>query len=155
MSTIFNNPLERRRFFKFLVVGSIGFIIDFGIYNFLFKVIGLPYIVSADISLFCAIISNFFFNRYWTYPDSRSKPIVRQFFQFTIVNLIGGLPIRTAILNYVEPIITKGYHLIREDYLFFTANSLGEDTTFVIAVFIVLLWNFFVNRYWTYSDVKS
>lgn len=155
MTTIFNNPRERTRFSKFLVVGIIGFLIDFGIFNLLFRIIGLSYVLSADISLFCAIISNFFWNRYWTYPDSRSKPLVRQFFQFTIVNLIGGLPIRTAILNYLEPEVTKLFHLIREDYLFLTANWMGKYTTFIIAVFIVLLWNFFVNRYWTYSDVES
>ena len=154
MKNIFNNARERMRFFRFLVVGAFGFVVDFGMFNLLFRVIGIAYVVSGDISFFCAIISNFIWNRLWTYPDSRSKPLLRQFFQFTIVNLIGGLPIRTAILKYLEPEVTKLFHLIREDYLFLTADWMGKYTTFIIAVFIVLLWNFFVNRYWTYNDVQ-
>lgn len=154
MTAFITNPRERRRFFRFLVVGTIGFLVDFGIFNLLYRGIGISYVLSGDISLFCAIISNFFWNRIWTYPDSRSKPIVRQFMQFTIVNLIGGLPIRTAILKYLEPVVTKLFHSVREDYFFLTADWMGKYSTFIIAVFIVLLWNFFVNRYWTYSDVK-
>jgi putative flippase GtrA len=154
MKSIFNDHKERTRFFRFLAVGTIGFCVDFSIFNLLFRIIGVSYVLSGDISLFCAIISNFVWNRIWTYPDSRSKPLIRQFFQFTIVNLIGGLTIRTAILNYLEPIITKLFHHFREQYLFLTADWMGKYTTFIIAVLIVLLWNFFVNRYWTYSDVQ-
>ena len=154
MTTILRSQRERRRFFRFLAVGAIGFLVDFGIFNLLIRVFGVSYVLSGDISLFCAIISNFIWNRIWTYPDSRSKPLVRQFFQFTVVNLIGGLPIRTAILKYLEPVITRLFHLIREDYLFLTADWMGKYTTFIIAVSIVLLWNFFVNRYWTYNDVQ-
>lgn len=154
MKNIFNNERERIRFFRFLAVGTIGFAVDFGIFNLLFRVMGVSYVLAGDLSLFCAILSNFLWNRLWTYPDSRSKPLVGQFFQFTIVNLIGGLPIRTAILKYLEPEVTKLFHLMRENYLFLTADWMGKYTTFVIAVFIVLLWNFFVNRYWTYNDVQ-
>jgi putative flippase GtrA len=152
---IIRNPRERTRFFRFLVVGAFGFLVDFGIFNLLYRVVGLPYVVSADISLVCAIISNFIWNRYWTYPDSRSKPVIRQFIQFTIVNLIGGLPIRSAILFFLEPPLTKFFHQFRDDYYFLTADLMGVYVTFLIAVFVVLLWNFFVNRYWTYSDVES
>lgn len=154
MIAIFANPRERKRFFRFLVVGTIGFIVDFGIFNLLFYVFGLSYVLSADISLFCAIISNFFWNRIWTYPDSRSKPLAKQFFQFAIVNIIGGVTIRTIILTYLEPVATNFFHLMRGEYLFLTADRMGKYTTFIVAVFIVLLWNFFVNRYWTYSDVQ-
>lgn len=154
MKNIFNDARERIRFFRFLVVGMIGFLVDFGILNLLFRVLRVNYVLSGDISLFCAIISNFIWNRLWTYPDSRSKPLTGQFIQFAVVNLIGGLPIRTAILMYLEPVITKLLLGVREEYWFLTAELMGKYATFIIAVFIVLLWNFFVNRYWTYNDVK-
>jgi putative flippase GtrA len=35
------------------------------------------------------VISNFLWNRYWTYPESRSKPIGRQMTQFFVLNLMG------------------------------------------------------------------
>ena len=34
-------------------------------------------------------------------------------------------------------------------------DFLGHNLALAIAVGAVLLWNFFVNRYWTYNDVDS
>jgi putative flippase GtrA len=37
-------------------------------------------------------------NRYWTYPDSRSQPLLKQLVQFFIVNTI-GLFFRAAVVG--------------------------------------------------------
>lgn len=153
MTAILVNPRERRRFFRFLVVGTFGAVVDFGIENLLHRVFGLPYVWSGAISFICAILSNFFWNRYWTYPDSRSKPIVGQLVQFAIVN-VTGLVIRIPILRFLEPEITKLFAKVPEKYLFLPYDAMGENVTLAIAVGIVLFWNFFVNRYWTYSDIE-
>jgi putative flippase GtrA len=31
---------------------------------------------------------------------------------------------------------------------------LAKNATLAIAIGIVMLWNYFVNRYWTYNDVE-
>jgi putative flippase GtrA len=31
---------------------------------------------------------------------------------------------------------------------------LGENLALATVVIIVLFWNFFINRYWTYNDVE-
>jgi putative flippase GtrA len=153
MTSILINSRERTRFLRFLVVGIIGAAVDFGIENILHRIFGVPYVWAGTISFICAILSNFFWNRYWTYPDSRSKPLLRQLFQFTLVN-ISGLIIRIPILKFLEPIITNLFYKIPEQYLFLPPDVLGENVTLAIAVGIVLFWNFFVNRYWTYNDVQ-
>lgn len=153
MTRIFISPRERTRFLRFLVVGVIGAVVDFGIENLLHRLFGLPYVWSGAISFICAILSNFFWNRIWTYPDSRSKPIVKQLFQFAFVNVI-GLAIRIPILRFLEPEITKMFHTLPDRYLFLPPDAMGENITLAVAVGIVLFWNFFVNRYWTYSDVQ-
>jgi putative flippase GtrA len=153
MTSIFFNPRERTRFLRFLVVGMIGAAVDFGIENLLHRLVGLPYVWSGAISFICAILSNFYWNRIWTYPDSRSKPIFNQLLQFAFVNVI-GLAIRIPILNYVEPPMTRLFYLLPNRYLVLPPDALGENITLAIAVGIVLFWNFFVNRYWTYSDVE-
>jgi putative flippase GtrA len=33
------------------------------------------------------------------------------------------------------------------------AGRWGKNLALALAVGIVMFWNFFVNRYWTYSDV--
>lgn len=153
MTAILINPRERTRFFRFLVVGSVGAIVDFGIENLLHRVIGVPYVWSGSISFICAVLSNFFWNRFWTYPDSRSKPIIGQLLQFSLVN-VTGLVIRVPILRYLEPEVTKIFRTLPERFLFLPPDAMGENVTLAIAVGIVLFWNFFINRYWTYNDVK-
>jgi putative flippase GtrA len=153
MTGVIFNSRERTRFFRFLVVGTFGTVVDFGIENILHRVFGVPYVWAGTISFICAILSNFIWNRYWTYPDSRSKPILGQFIQFFLVS-VTGLAIRIPILKFLEPIITNLFYRIPTQYLFLPPDAMGENVTLAIAVGIVLLWNFFVNRYWTYSDVK-
>jgi len=153
MTAFILNPRERTRFLRFLVVGIFGAFVDFGIENLLHRVFGLPYVWSGTISFICAILSNFIWNRYWTYPDSRSKPIIGQLTQFAIVNVI-GLVIRIPILRFLEPEVTRLFSRLPEHFLVLPYDAMGENVTLAIAVGIVLFWNFFVNRYWTYSDVK-
>jgi len=154
MTAIVRNPRERRRFLRFLVVGLFGALVDFGIENLLHRVFGVPYVWAGAISFICAILSNFFWNRYWTYPDSRSKPILRQLLQFAIINTI-GLAIRVPILRFVEPVVSKLFQMLPGKILILPPDVMGENLTLAIAVLIVLFWNFFANRYWTYSDVES
>jgi putative flippase GtrA len=152
MSVILTNPLERTRFLKFAVVGFIGAIIDFGVMNLLVWLFKIPFVLAGTISFICAVISNFIWNRFWTYPESRSKPIIGQLGQFSLVN-VAGLLIRIPILNYVEPAFSH----ILENYPGTSKihKLISHNSTLAIAVGVVMLWNFFVNRYWTYNDIDG
>jgi putative flippase GtrA len=154
MTAILVNPRERTRFLRFLVVGTFGAIVDFGIENLLHRLFGMPYVWAGTISFICAILSNFFWNRYWTYPDSRSKPLFRQLLQFALINTI-GLVIRIPILRFLEPVISRLCSMLPQKLLVLPPDAMGENLTLAIAVLIVLFWNFFANRYWTYNDVES
>jgi len=143
---------EHVRFVKFAVVGAIGSVVDIGVMNLTTQVFLLPLVIGGSISFVCAVVNNFIGNRYWTYPDSRSKPIHRQLGMFFIVNTI-GIAIRIPILKYVEPPLAKlfeSYGHIPYDL----ADALAKNATLIIAIGIVMLWNFFINRYWTYNDVE-
>jgi putative flippase GtrA len=152
MTILVTNPQERTRFLKFLAVGVMGAVVDFGIMNLFSKVFGMILTWAGTISFICAIISNFIWNRYWTYPDSRSRPIARQLVMFFIVN-VAGLVIRLPILHFLETPIRRLFEQLSLN-LPLSPEFLGKNLTLAIAVFIVMLWNFFVNRYWTYNDVE-
>ncbi len=152
MSNIITNPQERTRFLKFMVVGVFGAVIDFGIMNLFSKLFGLALVWAGTISFICAIISNFIWNRYWTYPDSRSRPISRQLTMFFVVN-VAGLAIRLPILHFLEPPMRALFE--RFSLHIFSPEFLGKNFTLAVAVGIVMLWNFFINRYWTYNDVDK
>jgi putative flippase GtrA len=34
-----------------------------------------------------------------------------------------------------------------------TTEFMGHNGALAIAVLVVMMWNYFVNRYWTYNDV--
>ena len=154
LASIITDRRERTRFTRFLVVGIIGAVVDFGVMNLLVKLFSTPLVIAGTISFICAVLSNFTWNRYWTYPDSRSKPILRQLLEFTIVNVI-GLLIRVPILALFEPITYALFTNLPFEIPFFSAEFLSDNVTLAIAVVIVLFWNFFVNRYWTYRDVDE
>src|ERR1044071_3714377 len=99
---ILTETKERIRFFKFAVVGTIGAVVDFGIANLLAHFLNMPLVYAGTISFICAIISNFLFNRYWTYPDSRSRHFLHQLSMFVLVSA-AGIAIRIPILHFVEP----------------------------------------------------
>ncbi|MEE9216115.1 MAG: GtrA family protein [Anaerolineales bacterium] len=149
-----NQRRELTRFFKFSVVGTIGAVVDFGTFNLLRNVVGIPAAIAQAMSFSAAVISNFLWNRYWTYPDSRSKPVGRQASQFLIVSLV-GLTIRTGVFVLVQPItIALVEALLPREASSSLALAVGENLALVVAVLVVLLWNFGVNRMWTYSDVQ-
>jgi putative flippase GtrA len=152
MTSILTDPQERTRFLKFMVVGVIGAVVDFGIMNLFSKLFAMPLVWAGTISFVCAIISNFIWNRFWTYPDSRSRTISSQLVMFFIVN-VAGLAIRLPILRFLEPPTRQFFMRLSLDL--FTPEFLGKNFTLAVAVGIVMLWNFFVNRYWTYNDVDK
>lgn len=154
-----DNRKEFERFLKFMVVGTIGAVVDFGILNALklaFRAhnvdLGMWHLLGRltvegnltlanTISFTTAVISNFTWNRFWTYPESRSKPLAGQLGQFFVVN-IAGLAINLTVLNALDPFF--------KPFLGFYSYNAAK----AIATVVVMFWNFFVNRFWTYSDVK-
>jgi putative flippase GtrA len=151
MSAVLSDPIERSRFLKFMAVGAFGAALDFGIANLLTHFLNLALVFAGTISLGCAIVSNFLWNRYWTYPDSRSRPLGHQLGMFTMVN-VAGVVIRIPILHFLEPIlldwIRASPRLLAVSPVFAARNA-----TLAVAIGIVMLWNFYVNRHWTYNDI--
>ncbi len=150
---ILSNPRERTRFLRFAVVGIIGAVVDFGIFNLVTALTPIAAVWASAISFSCAVVSNFLWNRYWTYPDSRSKPISFQLFQFLVVSVI-GLGIRILLFMLLENL------LIHFSSLILPENSLspvfvGHNLTLAFSIVVVMLWNFLANRYWTYGDVSE
>ena len=71
---------------------------------------------------------------------------------FVLVNAI-GIGIRVPILHFVEPPLAGVFESVSHLSVS-TADSLAKNATLLLAIGVVMLWNFFVNRYWTYNDVE-
>lgn len=156
-----NRAKEVERFLKFLVVGSLGAMIDIGTLNLLQSTILPPsgphevmYVRLATGTAFVAAVSsNFVWNRYWTYPDSRSRPIFLQLAQFFIVNGV-AVAFRVILVSLTYDIFGEiAGEIAQNSWNEQTANQIGTNIAQANAMALAMFWNFFANRYWTYSDV--
>lgn len=158
---------EVERFLKFATVGAIGAVIDFGVLNLLQASllkpagdnISLKVAVATGTAFTSAVCSNFVWNRYWTYPDSRSRSLRQQLTLFFIINLAGLvfrlIWVRVTFAPFGDIGVDVLDALGRGGALSDTAiKQLGTNIAQFWAVWIVMVWNFFVNRYWTYNDVE-
>lgn len=145
------NRKEAKRFLKFMFVGAMGAIVDFGTLNLLAHVFDVPLTIAGIISFSLAVTQNFLWNRYWTYPESRAFPLAPQYLQFFIINAT-ALLIRVPILAFVpSPIIGLFESLGVAPNM---AEVLGNNVALALAVGIAMFWNFFVNRFVTYRHIK-
>lgn len=147
---ILTDKKERKRFARFLTVGTMGAMVDFGIANLLTHFFDISLLFAGTISFVCAVINNFIWNRYWTYPESRSRHVIHQIGMFLLVSL-AGICIRIPILHFLEPVMLDTFNKFQTSLM--SPEFLARNFTLAVAVVIVMLWNFFINRYWTYNDV--
>lgn len=151
-----HNEKERNRFLKFAVVGAIGAIIDFGVLNLVKTLTPIDVVWASVISFTAAVISNFIWNRFWTFPESRDIPFVPQLVQFTIVS-VAGLLIRTPLFAWLNDFLMTTVSVYLPDHLLIdqlTPEFLSRNGALATVILIVMLWNFFVNRFWTFKDIK-
>lgn len=159
---------EVERFIRFSIVGIIGAVVDFTTLNLLQSTMLVPIdphhnlkiAIATGISFCAAVFSNFIWNRYWTYPDSRSKSFRRQLAMFYSVNvaaLFFRLIFVSLSFNFFSHLGEDA--LIQLDLVESLSeeaqHQLGTNIAQALAVGVAMFWNFAINRLWTYSDVSG
>ena len=120
------------KFLKFCVVGFLGLGIDFGITYSLKEKFKFNKYVSNSLGFTFATVSNYLFNKYWTFEDTNPDAII-QFTKFVTVSLVGLLFSNLIIYLLINKKGTK----------FYWAK--------LIAIGVVVLWNFIANYNYTFS----
>ena len=131
---------ELGRFARFLVVGAIGTLLDFGLLSLL-KASGLPTLTANTLSFSAGVANNFTWNRMWTFADVKQAGWQKQLAQFLLVSLV-GLSLNNAIVLWLETPL--GQLLGQPEYGYLPAK--------VIATGGIVFWNYFANRYWTFNN---
>lgn len=112
--------LEINHFLKFLVVGTIGFIINTVVLVFGVR-LGLKPSISGPLGGEIAILSNFVFNNFWTFSDKSITSwsvLPEKFIQFNVLSF-GSVVIQFIFLkvgektfglqNFKEPLVELEY----------------------------------------------
>ena len=165
-----SNSKETKRFAKFLVVGAVGFVVDFGGFN-LFHALGVgtalarlipgqwaalasylsahPEVIEQTFSFCAAVFSNFMWNYFWLYPEARQANQAKKMVKFILVSVAGlviGVPVFSVALFFARSLVAMAG-------LAGLPFNLAGNLALVCRVGVLLFWNFFVNRYWTYREV--
>jgi len=129
---------ELTRFTRFLTVGALGTLLDFSLLTAL-KSIGLPTLIANSLSFTAGLTNNYILNSRWTFMG-QTQNRWRQFIQFALVSLI-GLALNNGIVLALE--IPFG--------LLINHPAWGYLPAKVSATGLVVFWNYFANRYWTFK----
>lgn len=132
---------ETGRVFRFLVVGTLAFLVDTGCLSILVLGLSVDPNWAKAVSFLVAVLASFAGNYFWTYRDSRSKSLATKVVQFFAVS-VGGLGINLLVFSLVQP---QARSWLGEVPALYVAQ--------VAAVGAAMVWNFLANRHITYNDV--
>jgi putative flippase GtrA len=90
------------------------------------------YLVAQVLSFLAAVAVSYLLNKRWTFRDQRRPLLSRQLIQFLLVSTVG------VVLSTVTLALLVRY------------GQLSDLVAKVIVVLIVLFWNFFANKHWTF-----
>ena len=133
------------QFSRFGVVGLVGLVIDFSIFNVLRSTVLAPEVVdhgpllAKAISVGVAIVANWLGNRYWTFRAERRPHLLREGAEFAVVSL-GGMVIALGCLWVSHYLL--GFRSALADNISANVIGLGLGTVF----------RFWLYRTWVFPD---
>lgn len=174
LSKIFQLFLKAE-FFRFAIVGAIGFCVDFGTYMIMTRFLGLrsvfcygtsgsssywtvltqnasescsvshfPIIIATMISVFLAILSNFLFNKYWTFRKvAAGGNVAKQGVGYFALNLV----------TYTMNQLLVGFFVSDFALLRIFPNYVDVSAK-ILAVAIILFFNFFGSKFLVFRREK-
>lgn len=133
---IFINPTKNSflQFFRYLFVGGIATIVDWGILFLLTDFVHLYHLVSAIIAFIAGLITNFFLSKLLVFKanEARVNPVM-EFVSYAVIGVIG--------LGITELIM----------YLITNCWNIHYMISKIIATIIVLIWNYLARKLIVYK----
>lgn len=124
------NVKDKEQKMRFVAVGGINTIIDFGLL-FALSTLGLPVLIANIFSTTTAFCFSFFANKKYTFKTTDTN-VKRELFLFIVVTLFGLWILQTIVIKLVI-MSFSGIHLSDNAALFIAK---------VIATMVTLVWNY-------------
>lgn len=117
-----------QRFQKFLLVGSVGLIVNQGLLFLLRDGVGVTLHLASPVAIFVSMVVTFILNEVWTWHDRGRGPIIHRVMLYFPINS-GGLLINWAVLALLVDWADMHYLM---------ANLIGAG--------MAAVWNFALNN---------
>jgi putative flippase GtrA len=117
------------QFFRYVFVGGIATIVDWGVYYLLSEVAGIHYLVAHVVSFFAGLITNFVLSKLLVFKANEAKvnPVL-EFVGYAVIGLI-GLGLSALII-----------------FLLHGKLGLNNMVSKIISTLIVLVWNYVARK---------
>lgn len=137
------------QFFRYIFVGGLAFLVDFGVFTFLttFFAFFMAYYIWANIiSFVLGLTANYFFSVRWVFNNRNVRNKLFEFVLFAGVGLI-GLVLNSFFIWLFKEHILAGIS-ITPDKIEFGRKVLDVKIVIskLIATVLVYLWNFFARK---------
>jgi len=123
-------------FLKYAVVWVSSTLVDMGALFVLVSILEINLYISVVISFLLSVINWFLLNKFWTF-ENKNKRLKRQFVKFLIISLIWLLFTLTLMFLFVD--LLNIYYLLSK----------------ALTSLIVLFWNYFWNKIWTFNESRE
>lgn len=114
---------------RYLIVGGLSFVVDFGLLYYLTEVFLINYLISAALSFTSGVVVNYLLSIFWVFKKRNVANRVNEFFIFTTIGAV-GLILNEIFIWLFTDLLTTHYLLSK-----------------VLAAILIFLWNFFARRY--------
>ena len=138
-----------KQFLKFGITGTIGAVVDFSTYNLLtrglgwttfYVVMGQKLVAANNVSVFLAIVSNFLFNKYWTFRD-KSSGVLKQWAGYFGLNLV------TWVLNQ----FLMSYFTFQVPLMETIFGGQKDNAAKALAISFILFVNFIGSKFLVFN----
>lgn len=122
---------------RYVFVGGLAFVVDYGLLYLLTEYAGLHYLLSATCSFLAGLIVNYLISTTWVFNQSKLK---NKWMEFTIFGLIGvvGLGLNNLFLYLLTDKIGVHYMISK-----------------IVVAAIVMLWNFIARKVILFNNKKQ
>jgi putative flippase GtrA len=131
------------QFFRYALVGGAASVADIAIYSYLTGSVMLHPILSNTVSFITGLLINYFMSRKWVF-NQQTHNFRKDFSLFAVIGLIGLL--LSNLILYILLDIGVLYNI-----LFFLGDNFIKLAAKLVAVIIVLFWNFAARKRFVFS----
>ncbi|AIW13707.1 GtrA family protein [Vibrio tubiashii] len=125
------------KFFRFAVIGCIGFIADALVFSVLFYLADTPIMVARAMAFVCAATVTWFGNRIFTFQNTEQK-VVRQWIKFMCGASFSALP-NFLVFKLLSSVLGEA--------------GLGPVIALVAGVLVGMVSNYLLSSRWAFAQV--